>query len=257
MDLGITGKVAIVTGGSRGLGRMSALALAREGANVAICARTKSTLDDTVEEIRSLGVSAIGIVADISEPPSARKVYDGTIEELGPVDILVNNVGGRRGTTMMETTEEQFRLGFEVNLFGAVRLMKLAIPDMKARGWGRIINISSIWGREYGASPEYMAAKAALIATTKFAAVELVKDNVLVNSVAPGSIVHPGGSWERFTRDQPPEVVTEFIARNLPAGKFGWPEPIGDIVAFLASERASLITGTCINVDGGQSRSLI
>ena len=257
MDLGIKDRVAIVTGGSRGLGRMSALALAQEGANVAICGRTKSTLDNTVEELRSLGVAAIGIVADISEPLSAGKVYSGTIEHLGPVDILVNNVGGRRGTTMMETTEERFRLGFEVNLFGSVRLMKLAIPDMKARGWGRIINIASIWGREYGASPDYMAAKAALIATSKFAAVELVSDNVLVNSVAPGSIVHPGGSWERFTRDQPPEVVTEFISRNLPAGRFGWPEPIGDIVAFLASERASLITGACINVDGGQSRSLI
>ena len=257
MDLGIKDRVAIVTGGSRGLGRVSALAMAREGVNVAICGRTQSTLDETVEELKSLGVSATGVVADISDPPSAQKVYDSTVAELGAVDILVNNVGGRRGTTMMDTTEEQFKAGFEFNLFGALRLMRLVLPGMKEKRWGRIINISSIYGREYGGSTDYMAAKAALIAATKHAAVELIKDNVLVNSVAPGSIIHPGSTWERFTNEQPPEVVKEFIGRNLPVGRFGWPEPIGDVIAFLASERASMITGTCINVDAGQSRSLI
>ena len=257
MDLGIKDRVAIVTGGSRGLGRMSALALAREGVNVAICGRTQSTLDKTVGELKAFGVSAMGIVADISEVPSAQVVFDSTAADLGPVDILVNNVGGRRGSTTVDTTDEQLRTGFEVNLFGALRLMRLAIPEMKVRQWGRIINIASIWGREYGASADYMPAKAALIAASKFAAVELVKDNVLVNSVAPGSIINPGGSWDRFTREQSPEVVQEFIDRNLPAGRFGWPEPIGNIVAFLASERASMITGACINVDAGQSKSLI
>jgi 3-oxoacyl-[acyl-carrier protein] reductase len=257
MDLGIKGRVAIVTGGSRGLGRMSALALAREGVNVAICGRTRATLDRTVDEIQSLGVSAAGIVADIAEAPSARVVYDGAVAALGPVDILVNNVGGRRGTSTVGTSDEQLVMGFEVNLFGALRLMRLAIPAMTERKWGRIINISSIYGREHGGSADYMAAKAALIASTKFAGVELIKDNVLVNSIAPGSIIHPGGTWERFSREQPPEVVQEFIARNLPAGRFGWPEPVGDLVAFLASERASMITGACIPVDAGQGRSLI
>ncbi len=257
MDLEIKGRVALITGGSRGLGRMSALALAREGVNVAICGRTQATLDKTVGELKSMGVSSTGIVADISEPPAAQMLFDATVAELGQVDILVNNVGGRRGTTMVDTTEEQFKASLEFNLFGALRLMRLVIPGMKARQWGRIINIASIWGREYGASADYMTGKAGLIAATKFTAVELVKDNVLVNSVAPGSIIHPGSTWERFSNEQPPEVVQEFIARNLPAGRFGWPEPIGDIVAFLASERASMITGTCINVDAGQSKSLI
>ena len=257
LDLGIKGRTAIVTGGTRGLGLVSALSLAREGVNVAICGRTESTLEKTVDELKSLGVAAAGVVADMAKPDGAQKVYEGTVGQLGPVDIIVNNVGGRRGTTMMETSEEQFKEGFEVNLFGALRLMWLAIPGMKDRHWGRVINIASIWGREYGGSADYMAGKAALIAATKFASIELVKHNVLVNSVAPGSTVHPGGSWERFSREQPPEVVQEFITRNLPAGRFGWPEPVGDLVAFLASERASLIAGTCINVDGGQSRSLI
>ena len=257
MDLGIKGRVALVTGGSRGLGSMCALSLAREGVNVAICGRTQSTLDQMVGELQALGVSAAGIVADMARPDAPEAVYTGAVAQMGRVDILVNNVGGRRGTTMAGTTEAQFREGFEVNLFSAFNLMQQAIPGMVERGWGRIVNIVSIWGREYGASPDYMGAKAALIAVTKNAAIELVKDNVLVNSVAPGSILHPGSSWDRFTRVQPPEVVEEFIARNLPVGRFGWPEPVGDVVAFLASERASMITGACINVDAGQSKSLI
>ena len=257
MDLGIKGKVAIVTGGSRGLGRVSALALAREGVNVAICGRTQSTLDGTVGELKALGVQAAGIVADMEDESSAQTIYDGTVSQLGTVDILVNNVGGRRGSSFVGTDEGTFMLGFEVNFFGAMRLMRLAIPGMKSRKWGRIVNISSIYGREHGGSIDYMASKAALIASTKFAGVELMKDNVLVNSIAPGSIIHPGGSWERFSNEQPPEVVEEFIARNLPVGKFGWPEPVGDLVAYLSSERASMITGTCIPVDAGQGRSLI
>ena len=257
MDLGIKDKVAVVTGGSRALGMVTAKALAQEGVHVSICGRTQSSLDETVGELKSLGVSAIGIIADIAEPSGAQDVYDATVAELGSVDILVNNVGGRRGTTITQTTEEQFKAGFEFNLYGAMRLMWLTIPGMRERHWGRIINISSVYGREYGGSVDYMSAKAALIAATKHAAVELVTDNVLVNSVAPGSILHPDGPWDLFIKNQTPEVVEEFIARNLPAGRFGWPEPIGDVVAFLASERASLITGACINVDGGQSRSLI
>ena len=256
MDLGIKGKVAIVTGGSKGLGKYSALALAREGVNVAICARAEEALNKAVEEIKAVGVSSVGVVADVSQRESAKTIYDVTLDALGPVDILVNNVGGRRGETMMGTTEEQFQETFQINLFGALRLMWLAVPGMQERKWGRVINIASIWGREYGGAPDYMVAKAALIAATKYAARELVKDNVLINSVAPGSTIHPGGSWDRFSKQQPPEVVKEFIDHNLPSGKFGWPEPIGDIVAFLASERASLIAGACINVDGAQSKSL-
>ena len=257
MDLGIQGKVAMVTGGSRGLGRQAALSLAREGVKVAICARNEDTLHRTVEELKDLGTSAVGLAADITEPDAAQRVYDRVVAELGDVDILVNCVGGRRGTTIMQTSEEQFKAGFEANLFSALRFMHLVLPSMKERNWGRIINISSIYGREYGGAVDYMSAKAALIALTKHMALELAKDGVLVNCVAPGSILHPGSSWDRFCKEQPPEVVQEFIARNLPMGRFGWPQPIGDTVAFLASQCASLITGACINVDGGQSRSLI
>jgi 3-oxoacyl-[acyl-carrier protein] reductase len=256
MDLGIAGKIAIVTGGSRGLGREAAMSLAREGVKVAICARDLHTLERTVAELEAYGQTALGISADVTLEDAPQRVFGQTEEVLGPVDILVNNVGGRRGTTITETSDQQFQEGYQANLFSAIRFMKLAVPGMKERGWGRIVNISSIYGREYGGSVDYMGAKAALIATTKHMALDLAKDGVLVNCVAPGSILHPGSSWERFTNQQPPEVVQEFIARNLPMGRFGWPQPIGDTVAFLASECASLVTGACINVDGGQSRSL-
>ena len=134
--------------------------------------------------------------------------------------------------------------------------MKLAIPHMRSQRWGRIINIASIWGREYGGAFSYMSAKAALIAATSHAARTLAKDGVMVNSVAPGSTEFPGGGWERFQRDNPPELVQDFVEHNLPMGRFGWPEPVGDLVAFLASQRTSLITGACIVIDGGQSYSL-
>ena len=138
-----------------------------------------------------------------------------------------------------------------------VELIALVLPHMREQRWGRIISVSSIYGREYGGSIDYMTGKAALIAFSKHLALNLMKENVLVNCIAPGSIDFPGSSWDRFQQNSTPEQVAEFIDRNLPAGRFGWPEPIGDTIAFLASERANLITGTCLNVDGGQSRSLL
>ena len=258
MDLGIKDRVAVVTGGSRGLGRQAALSLANEGVKIAICGRTSATLDKTVGEISLLGVSAIGIVADITDVDALKRIKDAVGKDLGTIDILVNNAGGRRGGPGFdETSRSEFRENFELNVFGAMDLIRLVLPDMKRNHWGRIINIASIWGREHGGAIGYMSAKSALIGATKHLALELAEHNILVNSIAPGSIKHPGGTWEKFTEENPPQVVDEFIKQNLPLGKFGWPEPIGDTVAFLASEKAGLITGACINVDGGQTRSLI
>ncbi len=257
MDLGLTGKVAMITGGSHGLGLQAAKCLAREGCKVAICARGQEQLDSAVAELRATGYQAHGTQADVTIEEDSTRFYNDTITNLGQPDILVNNVGGRRGSVLLEeTTMEQFREGLEVNLFSAVRLMTMVLAHMKAQDWGRIINISSIYGREHGGSIDYMTGKAGLIAFSKHLALQLAPTNVRVNCIAPGSIDFPGSTWDRFQKNNTPEVVGEFIARNLPAGKFGWPEPIGETVAFLASDRADLITGTCINVDGGQSRSL-
>ena len=258
MDLGIKGKVALVTGGSRGLGRQCALALAGEGVNVAICGRTRGTIERMVDELKALGVSSTGVVADVSDLEALDSLHQQVVGALGPVDILVNNVGGSRSREdITGASLEEFKGTFDLNLFGGFQLMKLVMPHMREQRWGRIINIASIWGREYGGNIGYMSAKAALIGATKHAAVSLAKDNVLVNSIAPGSIAHAGGSWERFQNENPPEVVQDFVERNLPMGRFGWPEPVGDLVAFLASDRAGLITGACIVVDGGQSYSMI
>ena len=258
MDLGIQGKVALVTGGSRGLGKVAALSLAREGVNVAICGRTQSTLNDTVAELETLGVSAQGVVADVTDAEAMPALNQAVVDGIGPIDILVNNAGGSRARQdIADLPLEDFKAAFDLNLFGGYQLMREVIPHMRQQKWGRIINIASIYGREYGGNLSYMAAKSALISATKHAALSLVTEGVLVNSIAPGSISHPEGSWERFQNENPPEVVEDFISRNLPLGRFGWPEPVGDLVAFLASERADLITGSCIVVDGGQSYSMI
>lgn len=258
MDLGIQDKVALVTGGSRGLGKVAALSLAREGVNVAICGRTQSTMDGTVEEIEALGVRAQGVVADVSDAEAMPALHKAVVDGIGPIDILVNNAGGSRAREdIADLPLEDFKATFDLNLFGGFQLMREVIPHMRTQKWGRIINIASIYGREYGGNLSYMSAKAGLIAATKHAALSLVTDGICINSIAPGSISHPEGSWERFQNDNPPEVVEDFISRNLPMGRFGWPEPVGDLVAFLASERADLITGSCIVVDGGQSWSMI
>ena len=258
MDLSLQGKVAMVTGGSHGLGKQAADSLAREGCKVAICARGQENLDATVTELKAKGYDIMAVQADVMKQEDLQNFYDQTVKTLGEVDILVNNAGGRKGTAdFQETGLETFREGMEFNFMSAVELISLVLPHMREQKWGRVISISSIYGREYGGSIDYMTGKAALIAFSKHLALNLMKENVLVNCIAPGSIDFPGSSWDRFQQNSTPEQVADFIDRNLPAGKFGWPEPIGDTVAFLASENASMITGTCLNVDGGQSRSLI
>ena len=257
MDLTLNGKVAMITGGSRGLGRQCALALGREGCAVAVCGRDGDQVKRTAEELAGLGIKVNGSQADVTNPDDAARFVQETTDALGAADILVNNVGGRRGSVLFdETSMDQFMEGLEVNLISAVRMTKLALPHMQAQGWGRVINIASIYGREHGGSVDYMTGKAGMIAFSKHLALQLAQTGVLVNCVAPGSIDFPGSTWDRFQQNNTPEVVSEFIDRNLPMGKFGWPEPIGETVAFLASDRASLITGACINVDGGQSKSL-
>ena len=258
MDLGIAGRIAIVTGGSRGLGRQSALALAREGCKVAICARSKEELDSAVAELRGFNNECVGILADVATPDGCRDLYSEAVSHLGEIDILVNNVGGTVGGREFDSATDQDWIDtIALNLLSTVRTTRLVLPGMIDRKWGRIVNISSVFGREFGGAPSYMAAKASVIAFSKNIALTVAPNNVLVNTIAPGSIRFQGGSWDRFTRNNTPEVVEQFIDRNLPMGRFGWPEPVGETVAFLCSESANMITGASITVDGGQSRSLI
>jgi 3-oxoacyl-[acyl-carrier protein] reductase len=225
---------------------------------VAICARGAEGLDATVAEMKGLGYEVLGVQADVATTEGTDSLYHQSLETFGQVDILVNNVGGTRGGRDFDSTTDQDWIDtLQLNLLSAVRLTRLALPGMKERRWGRIVNIASIWGRESGGGLTYMTAKAAVIAFSKHLALSVAQYNVLVNSVAPGSIQFPGGNWDRFVSGNSPEVVQEFIERQLPMKKFGWPEPVGAMVAFLCSERADLVTGTSITVDGGQSRSMI
>jgi 3-oxoacyl-[acyl-carrier protein] reductase len=259
MDLDLADKIAVVTGGSRGLGLASAHALAAEGCRVCICARGQERLDAAVVEVGESAGSrdrVLGVQADLATAEGVRRVIDDAAERFGGVDILVNNVGRAAGTGILETTDVEWQAAFDETLFPAIRASRLAVAHMRRRGGGSIVMITSIWGRESGGRMTYNAVKAAEISLGKSLAQQLAPHNIRVNSIAPGSILFPGGSWDRRLKAEP-EVIAEFVARELPFGRFGRPEEVGAAVAFLASPRASWISGACLTVDGCQSRSNI
>ncbi len=255
MDLELKGKVAVVTGGSRGLGYASAEALAAEGARVVICARGEEQLTRAVEEIRVKAGSGevLGVPADVSTEDGVRRVIDEAASHFGRLDVLINNVGLARGGDLESTSDSDWQEAFDQTLFPAVRAARLAVPHMRRQGGGAIVIVSSIFGRESGGRMTYNAVKAAEISLTKSLAQQLAKDQIRVVSVAPGSTLFPGGSW--WKRQQAdPQGIAEFVKRELPFGRFGKPEEVGAAVAFLASPKASWISGTTVVVDGCQSR---
>jgi 3-oxoacyl-[acyl-carrier protein] reductase len=258
MDLDLNDKVAIITGSSRGLGLASARALVAEGCHVCLCARGEERLAAAVREVESTasGGRVIGIQADVSTAHGAAEVVQRTLDSFGGLDVLVNNVGRAAGTDLLGTSDEEWQAAFDETLFPAIRASRLAVPHLRARGGGAIVMIASIWGRESGGRMTYNAVKAAEISLGKSLAQQLAKDNIRVNSVAPGSILFPGGSWHKRQQAEP-EAIAAFVARELPFGRFGRDDEVGSVVAFLASPRASWISGACIPVDGCQSRSNI
>ena len=259
MDLQLHDKVAIVTGSSRGLGLASARALAAEGCRVCLCARGGEQLAVAARELgeaRGRPQDVLAVQADLTAPAGIESVFRATLERWDAVDILVNNLGLARGAGIEETSDEEWHEAFDNTLFPAIRASRLAVPQMRRRGGGAIVMIASIWGRESGGRMTYNAVKAAEISLGKAMAQQLARDNIRVNSVCPGSILFPGGSWWK-RRDADPEGIAEFVRRELPFGRFGRAEEVGDVVAFLASPRAGWISGATLTVDGCQSRSLI
>lgn len=250
MDLELGDKVALITGGSRGIGLACAKMLAEQGSHVAICARDEATL-----ERASALTGATPFVADVTHSEQVTSLIASVIERFGRLDILVNNVGGSGGAgSFAETDRVTWDRVLQTNLGSAAEVTRQALPHLR-RG-AAIVNVASIWGREWGGAASYMTAKAALIALTKSLSRELAPKGVRVNSVAPGPILFPGGSWSRRLAANE-AAVRAYIAGEVPLGRFGEPEEVARVVAFLASPAASYITGVCVPVDGGMSRSLI
>lgn len=256
MDLGLTGKVAIVTGGSRGLGLAAAKALAAEGTHVVICARGEEQLQKAVDEIlqhATSGTRALTVTADVSTAAGVSSVVDFAIKSFGRLDIVINNVGLGKGGDLEATTDAEWQEAFDQTLFPAVRMSRAALPHLRNQSGAAIIIVSSIFGREAGGRMTYNAVKAAEISLAKSLAQQLARDQIRVVSVAPGSILFEGGSWWKRQQSDP-EGIAKFVKQELPFGRFGQPEEVGAAIAFLASPKASWISGTTVVVDGCQSR---
>jgi 3-oxoacyl-[acyl-carrier protein] reductase len=256
MNLELVGKVAAVTGSSRGLGYASARALVSEGCHVVISARGEEKLAQAAAELQGHahdGARVAPAVADLASVAGVESFINRAITEFGGLDILVNNIGLARGADLTATSDADWQEAFDQTLYPTIRASRAAVPHMRARGGGTIVIMSSIFGREAGGRMTYNAAKAAEISLTKSLAQQLAKDNIRVVGIAPGSILFPGGSWHK-RQQADPQGIAEFVQRELPFGRFGRPEEVGDVVAFLASPRASWISGTTVVVDGCQSR---
>lgn len=261
MDLKIKGKYALVTGGTHGIGRSIALALASEGCNVAVCSRNIERVKKAGAELKTKKVDYLSIRADVTMKADIKKVMKQIIDKWGTIHILINNVGGggRWGSEIVEDTDEKvWREVYEKNVFSAIRFTKLVIPYMRKQKWGRIVTITSIFGREAGGRPWFSMAKTAQTSFMKSLAIKhyLSKDGITFNSVAPGAIMIPDTGWEKMLKENP-KKLKEFIKNELPIGRLGTPEEIADVVAFICSGKASLLNGVSIPVDGGQGRSII
>jgi 3-oxoacyl-[acyl-carrier protein] reductase len=256
MDLGLQGKVVVVTGGSRGIGRAIALTCAVEGAHIALCARNKEGIDDTVAQIQALGVKAFGQVSDVTQPEAVEHFIHASVGALGGIDIVVNNVGGSIGKGLLESSDEEWRGTFDINVFHAVRVSRAAVPYMQKQGGGSIIIISSISGYKPSPSIQYGSAKAAEIFLSSALALELGPVRIRVNTVCPGSVLFPGGGWARY-QERDPDGFQKFQAEEFPLGRLGTPEEVARVVAFVASPAGSWINGAMIPVDGAQQHPSI
>jgi len=249
MDLELAGKACLVAGASRGIGRGIAIALAREGARIAAVARGVSDLRTLVDQ---LGDGHVAIAADVTTADGANVAIDSAVKAFGGLDCIVCVAGKSFARDAAAMDDADFAKSLDANLWSAERIAQRAVPHMQ--NGGSITLISSIWGREAGGAPGYNVAKAGVIALGKALARDYAKLNIRVNTIAPGSIRFPGGGWDRRAQTDP-TLIADMLKRDLPFGRFGTVEEVANVVAFIASPRASWISGACIVVDGAQSHA--
>lgn len=252
LELGLGGKVAIVTGGSEGLGRACAERFAREGARVAICARRKDALERAAEAIRqATGADVLAQPADVTRPADVEAFVEAVVTRFGGMDVLVNNAGTSAAAAFGQVDDAAWQQDLDLKLMAAVRFCRLVIPHMQRRGGGRIVNVTTVGGK--APAPRSLptsVTRAAGINLTKSLAGEYAADRILVNTVCLGLV--KSAQWERRAKGDVEAYYRE-VARRVPIGRVGEAEEFADLVAFLASERAGYITGTAVNFDGGMS----
>jgi 3-oxoacyl-[acyl-carrier protein] reductase len=261
VELGLTDRVALVTGGSKGIGRACAAGLAAEGCRLVLCARGREALERTAGEVAAKGGEVLTLPADLAEADAAQRVVDATLARFGRVDILVNNAGAIRGGDFLGTPPEQWADDWRLKLLGYIRMVQAVFPAMRARRWGRIVNVIGAAARN--PTPDYMAggiANAGLINWTRALADLGAPDQILVTAVSPGSTATE--RWDGLVaqraraQGKAPEDLRRELERAQPLGRIGRPEDVADLVVFLASERAAFLTGISITVDGGASRGV-
>ncbi len=259
MDLGLTNRVAMIAAASKGLGKACALALAREGCRVSICARNEETLAQAVEEISPAG-EVISVKADVSSPADLESWHRQTVERFGEVDILVTNTGGPPVKRFMELSDEQWLAGVESTLMNVVRLSRMVIPGMQAKRWGRIIHLTSLVAKQpIDELTISSTLRAGLTGLTKTMANQVGPDGITVNAILTGHILtdRQYALAEVRVRERGLTYEQYFAgaAAEIPLRRLGEPQEVGEVVAFLASERASYLTGVSLQVDGGAIRS--
>ena len=257
MELGLKGKVAVVTGATEGIGRATALKLAQEGASVAICARRQEPLERTSAELRKSGAEVLAVSADMSKSADIARFMKAVIDRFGRIDILVNNAGTSIRGKFLELDDEKWSADLEMKVFGAIRCTRLAVPHMKKHGGGRIVNITISSAKQPGAeSYPTSVSRAAGLALTKALSKEYAADNIRVNTVCIGKI-KSGQHERRYAREgKSAETYYQEASKDIPLGRVGEAEEVANVITFLVSDAASYVTGTSVNLDGGISGTL-